>query len=83
METVGLPLLGLPPYRPELNPAARVFEEGRRWIEGQVYEGLEDKVAAVNEFLTALETAPERVRSLAHWDWIEHAAQDISIHYRP
>ena len=40
---VGLPLIGLPPYSPELNPAERVFEEVRRWIEGKVYPSLEDK----------------------------------------
>ena len=41
---VGLPLIGLPPYSPELNPAERVFEEVRRWIEGKVYPSLEDKL---------------------------------------
>ncbi len=49
---VGLPLILLPPYSPELNlrqesrvllgPAERVFEEVRRWVEGRVYPSLED-----------------------------------------
>ena len=67
---VGLPLIGLPPYSPELNPAERVFEEVRRWIEGKVYPSLEDKVAAVEAYLTELESNPDRVRGLAGWDWI-------------
>ena len=45
---VGLPLIGLPPYSPELNPAERVFQEVRRWIEGRVYRSIEDKVEEVD-----------------------------------
>jgi hypothetical protein len=33
---VGLPLIGLPPYSPELNPAERVIEELRRAVEGEI-----------------------------------------------
>jgi hypothetical protein len=73
--TLGLSLIGLPPYSPELNPAERVFEEVRREIEGKVYPTLEDKVAAVDAFLAELEAKPERLRSLARWDWIEAAVQ--------
>ena len=74
VKDVGLPLVALPPYSPELNPAERVFEEVRRWVEGRVYESVEDKVAAVNGFLEWLESEPQRVRSLACWNWIEDAA---------
>jgi transposase len=74
---VGLPLIGLPPYSPELNPAERVFEEVRRWVEGKVYHSLQDKVAAVEAFLIEFETDPNRVRSLAGWDWIEEAVQRL------
>ena len=77
---VGLPLIPLPPYSPELNPAERVFEEVRRWVEGKVYPSLEDKVEAVTEFLTELESDPDRVRSLAGWDWIQRAAQSLPAH---
>ena len=45
---VGLPLIGLPPYSPELNPAERVLQEVRRWIEGRVYRSIEDKVEEVD-----------------------------------
>ena len=78
---VGLPLIGLPPYSPELNPAERVFEEVRRWIEGKVYPSLEDKVAAVEAYLTELESNPDRVRGLAGWDWIEDAIQRLPTRF--
>jgi len=78
---LGVGLISLPPYSPELNPAERVFEEIRRWIEGKVYESIEEKVMAVEAFLTELETEPERVRSLTDWDWIEDAVQQLPSQY--
>ena len=41
---LGLPLVGQPPYAPELNPAERVFEELRKVAEGVVYPSLDEKV---------------------------------------
>ena len=38
----GVKTIVQPPYSPELNPAERVFEEVRRWVEGRVYESLEE-----------------------------------------
>jgi hypothetical protein len=70
---IGLPLIALPPYRPELNPAERVFEELRREIEGRVFATLDDKVAAVEAILQELDADPARVRQRAGWAWI-HAA---------
>ena len=77
MRGLGLPLIGLPPYSPELNPAERVFEEVRRWIEGKVYRSIEDKVEAVEAFLTEFESDPNRVRSLAGWEWIDEAVEHL------
>lgn len=77
---VGLPLIRLPPYSPELNPAERVFEEVRRWIEGKVYPSLDDKVAVVEAFLSKFESDPNRVRALAGWDWIEDAIKRLPAH---
>jgi len=68
---VGLQLIELPRYSPELNPAERVFEEIRRWIEGKVYGSIKDKAEAVDTYLTSLESKPHRVQALAGWDWIE------------
>jgi DDE superfamily endonuclease len=73
VRAVGVPLIDLPPYSPELNPAERLFEEVRRHTEGRVYATLADKVAAVNAFLDELDADPARVRSLCCWDWINAA----------
>ena len=73
VRAVGVPLVRLPPYSPELNPAERLFEEVRRHVEGRVYATLTDKVAAVNAFLDELDADPARVRSLCGWDWINAA----------
>jgi len=37
------------PYSSEINPAERVLEEVRRWVEGRRYERIEAKKAAVEE----------------------------------
>jgi DDE superfamily endonuclease len=81
LATLGVPLLSLPPYSPELNPAERVFEEIRRWVEGRVYPTLAAKVAAVEAFLADLDAAPDRVRSLAGWDWITAALPQPAHHF--
>ena len=73
VRAVGLPLVALPPYSPELNPAERLLEEIRRRVEGQVYATLDAKAAAVEAFLEALDADPARVRRLCGWDWITAA----------
>ena len=78
---LGMPLIGLPPYSPELNPAERLFEEVRREIEGKVYATLDEKMQAVQDFLTDFEADPQRVRSLTWWDWIDAAIQGLPINY--
>ena len=70
-----------PPYSPELNPAERVFEAVRRWVEGRVYGSVEEKVDAVNEYLSRLESDPERVKSLVSWEWIRRNVQGLSEDY--
>ena len=77
VRAVGLPLVELPPYSPELNPAERVFEELRRVVEGKIYATLDDKVAAVVAYLEWLEADPERVRSLTNWRWIAAALRAL------
>ena len=78
---LGMGLIRLPPYSPELNPVGRVFEEIRRWIERKLYKNIEEKVVAVAAFLTELETELKRVRSLTDWDWIEDAVQQLPSQY--
>ncbi len=72
----GLPLIALPPYSPELNPAERLLEEIRRRVEGRVYATLDDKAAEVEAFLGELDADLARVRRLCGWAWITaaHAA---------
>ena len=75
IRAAGPPLVALPPYSPELNPAERLFEEARRRVEGEAYATLDDKLAAVRAFLEELDADPARVRRLCGWDWLI-AAQD-------
>jgi transposase len=79
VQELGMPLIGLPPYSPELNPAERVFEEVRRWIEGRVYNSIEDKVKAVEMFLSKLESDPQQVRALTAWDWIGESIHGLPV----
>ena len=78
---VGVKTIVQPAYSPELNPAERVFEEVRRWVEGRVYGSIEEKVAAVNECLSGLESDPERVKTLVSWEWIRRNVQGPSEDY--
>jgi hypothetical protein len=55
-----------------LNPAERVWEEVRRWVEGRRYERIEAKQAAVEEVLRRLE-AEGKVSSLVGWRYIRQA----------
>src|SRR5688572_10200966 len=80
VRAVGVPVIGLPPYSPELNPAERLFEEIRRHVEGRVYATLDDKVADVQAFLERLDADPPRVRSLCDWDWIATAIASLPTH---
>lgn len=70
VQGAGLPLIGLPSYAPELNPAERVIEELRRAVEGEVYGEIERKVAAVEAALRTLAADPVAVRRLVGWDWL-------------
>jgi hypothetical protein len=60
------------PYSCELNPAERVFEEVRRWVEGCRYERMEAKKAVVEGVLRRWE-ADEKVSSLVRWRYIRQA----------
>ena len=49
VRAVALPTVLQPAASPELNPAERVFEEIRRYVEGRVYATLADKIARVEQ----------------------------------
>ena len=75
---VGVTTVVQPAYSPELNPAEPVFEEVRRWVEGRVYGSVEEKVVAVDAYLSRLESDPARVRSLVGWEWIRRNVEGLS-----
>lgn len=77
----GVKTVVQPAYSPELNPAERVFEEVRRWVEGRVYGSIEEKMEAVNAYLSRLESDPQRVRSLTGWEWIRRNVQGLHEDY--
>jgi hypothetical protein len=67
---IGIQRIEQPPYSPELNPAERVFQYLRDKIEGFIYGSLDKKRAAVEREISALANQPDRVKSLAGWQWI-------------
>ncbi len=75
---IGVPLIALPPYSPELNPAERLFEAIRAEVEGEVYATLEAKCARVDAILARWDAHPEQVRALVGWHWILDALEQLS-----
>lgn len=73
VQASGLAFIGLPAYAPELNPAERLFRELRRVCEGRPYATLAEKIAVVEQELLVWAAAPDRVKALCHWEWIEEA----------
>ena len=71
---VGVELVYLPAYSPELNPVARVFCEVDRCVAGVVYGLWEAKLAAVAGALGGLRDGTVR---LVGWDWIREALEGL------
>ena len=67
-----------PPYSPELNPAERVFQYLRSKVEGLVYGTIAAKKDAIEAEIAQLAADPDRVRSLAGWDWICQSVTRLS-----
>lgn len=70
VRATGMVVITQPASSPELNPAERIGEEIRDKVEGEVYETIWHKMAAVEAVLDGLRVAPERVRELTGWDWV-------------
>ena len=70
VQEVGVALVYLPAYSPELNPVARVLCAVGRCVAGVVYGSLEAKLAAVEGVLGGLRDGMVR---LVGWDWIREA----------
>lgn len=78
VKALGAILVIQPPYSPELNPAERVFEAIRAEVEGKIYATIADKQEAVENFLKELAAAPERIKNLAGWAWIQETVSSIA-----
>ncbi len=72
---VGVKLFEQLASAPELNPVERVIEELRRRVDGEVYEEIEKKQAAIARELKRLAADVEGVKRLAGWGWIREAAK--------
>lgn len=77
MEALSTRRIQQPAYSPELNPAERVFEEVRRWTEGKLYESLNAKQRAAEEYLRKLQGDPARIKQLCGWGWIRDALHSL------
>jgi len=64
------PVVPLPPYSPELDPAERIFRALRPAIEGEAYPTLDAKQDRADTWLRELAADPARLRSLTAWDWL-------------
>jgi len=73
---VGVALVYLPAYSPELNPVERVFCEVRCCVAGVVYGLLGAQVAAV---VGALGGLREGIVRLVGWDWIREALETCRV----
>jgi len=61
----------LPPYSPELNPEEQVWDELReKFFGNKIFKTLEAVMDRAIEALQVLEKSPERLKSLAHRNWI-------------
>ena len=67
----------LPPDRPALNPAARLFAAVRRRVEGAVYASLEAKRGVAERHPRQLAADPTRVRQLCGWGWLQAALEAV------
>lgn len=78
VKNLGSILVIQPPYSPELNPAERVFEMIRAEVEGKIYATIADKQEAVEKFLKELSAAPERIKKLTGWAWIQENLSSLA-----
>ena len=66
---------------PPSKPYSSLRRSCMRLVEGRVYGSIEEKVEAVNAYLSRLESDPERVRSLVGWEWIKRNVQRLTADY--
>ncbi|MDD4965009.1 MAG: IS630 family transposase [Gallionella sp.] len=61
----------LPPYAPELNPQEHVWDELReKFFHNRAFDSMDAPETHLEAALKSFELSPERMRSIAGWDWI-------------
>jgi len=67
----NIELAYLPPYSPELNPQEQIWDELReKFFGNKLFKTLEAVMDAATKGLQAMERSPERLKNIAHRDWI-------------
>ena len=67
----NIELAYLPPYSPELNPQEQIWDELReKFFANKLFKTLEAVMDAATKGLQAMERSPERLKNIAHRDWI-------------
>ncbi len=70
----NLTLVFLPPYSPELNPVEHLWDDLReKFFHNRVFDSLDALEDQLVTALLAYENNPERVKSIAGWEWIINA----------
>ena len=73
----NLHLLFLPPYSPELNPQEHIWDELReKYFHNRVFDSLDALEDNLVAGLRNLEDSPDRVKSIAGWEWIINAVSN-------
>lgn len=67
--------LFLSPYSPEINPREHVRDELReKFFHNRAFDSLDALETHLEKALGWRESSPERMRSIAGWDWIINSA---------
>jgi len=67
----NMELAFLPPYSPELNPQEQIWDELReKFFVNKTFKTLDAVMDKAVEALQLLEGLPDKMKSIAHRDWI-------------
>lgn len=69
----------LPAYSPELNPQEHIWDELReKHFHNKAFENMQALTDALVMGLQDLEAGPQRVKSIAGWDWIINSVSNYN-----
>lgn len=72
----------LPPYAPELNPQEHVWDELReKFFHNRAFDTLDALETHLEGALKSFELSPERMHSIAGWDWIINSVSNWNCNY--